>query len=106
VSEYDREASITKRPWPAVGLLHHVGLDMELNIVRTEFVTQAEEGKLAFVNTLMNLRIPLDAGNTSTTGPSLSFYKGFTRWGWYMSKGKVGAPVSDATHLPRQLSAR
>jgi hypothetical protein len=78
-----------------------MGLDMELIVVRTEFVTQAEEGALAFVNTAMNLRVPLDAGNTSTTGPSLSFYKG-----WYMSKGKVGFPVNDAAHLLRQLSAR
>ena len=69
-------------------------------------MTQAEEGTLAFVNTVMKLRIPLDAGNTSTTGPSLSSYKGFTRWCWYMGKGKVGAPVSNAAHFPRQLSAR
>ena len=76
MSECDREASIMRRLWPTGGLLRHGGLDMDLNMVRTEFMIKAEEGTLASVNTVINLRIPLDARNTSATGASLSSYKG------------------------------
>jgi hypothetical protein len=62
-------------------------------------VTQTEEGTLDFVNTVMNLRIPLDAGNTSTSVPSLSFLQGILLGGvgiWV--KGKL-VPLSKMQHI-------
>ena len=97
--------SLDSEPTPARwggGLLPHGGVGYRINHgADWILLTQAEEGTLAFVNTVVNLRVLLDAGNTSTTAPSLSLLQGTLLGGvgiWV--KGKL-VPLSVTQHVCR-----